>query len=87
MTPERWGQLEELYQAARALPPSERSALLERADAELRASEQKYRNIFQTVGVSIWEEDFSAVKAAIDALRAQGVSDFRTLASRIQSRL
>ena len=48
-----------------------------RADAELRASEQKYRNIFQTVGVSIWEEDFSAVKAAIDALRAQGVSDFR----------
>jgi C4-dicarboxylate-specific signal transduction histidine kinase len=29
------------------------------------------------VGVSIWEEDFSAVNAAIDALRAQGVSDFR----------
>lgn len=48
-----------------------------RADAELRASERKYRNIFQTVAVSIWEEDFSAVKAAIDALRAQGVSDFR----------
>jgi PAS domain S-box-containing protein len=47
-----------------------------RAEA-LRASERKYRNIFQTVGVSIWEEDFSAVKAAIDALRAQGVSDFR----------
>ena len=37
MTPERWGQLEELYQAARALPPSERTALLERADPELRA--------------------------------------------------
>jgi serine/threonine protein kinase len=36
MTPERWGQLEELYQAARALPPSERTALLERADPELR---------------------------------------------------
>ena len=36
MTPERWGQLEELYQAARALPPSERSALLEQADPELR---------------------------------------------------
>jgi C4-dicarboxylate-specific signal transduction histidine kinase len=48
-----------------------------RADAELRARERKYRNIFQTVGVSIWEEDFSAVKAAIDALRARGVSDFR----------
>jgi hypothetical protein len=37
MTPERWGQLEELYQAARVLPPSERTALLERADPELRA--------------------------------------------------
>jgi PAS domain S-box-containing protein len=48
-----------------------------RADAELRASEQKYRNIFQAVGVSIWEEDFSAVKGAIDALKAQGVTDLR----------
>jgi tRNA A-37 threonylcarbamoyl transferase component Bud32/tetratricopeptide (TPR) repeat protein len=38
MTPERWGQLEELYRAARALPPSERIALLERADPELRAT-------------------------------------------------
>jgi len=38
MTPERWGQLEELYQAARALPPSERTELLERADPELRAT-------------------------------------------------
>ena len=38
MTPERWGQLEELYLAARALPPSERTALLERADSELRAT-------------------------------------------------
>src|SRR5580692_5965250 len=38
MTPERWGRLEELYQAARALPPSERTALLEQADPELRAT-------------------------------------------------
>ncbi|HTB20432.1 MAG TPA: protein kinase [Bryobacteraceae bacterium] len=37
MTPERWGQLEELYQAARGLSPSERLALLERADPELSA--------------------------------------------------
>src|SRR5580698_1080400 len=37
MTPERWGQLEELYQAALALPPSQRSALLDQADPELRA--------------------------------------------------
>jgi serine/threonine-protein kinase len=38
MTPQRWGQLEELYRAARALSPSERTALLERADLELRAT-------------------------------------------------
>lgn len=37
MTPERWGQLEELYRAAQALPPSQRTALLERADPELAA--------------------------------------------------
>ena len=38
MTPERWGQAEQLYEAARALPPSERTALLEQADPELRAT-------------------------------------------------
>jgi PAS domain S-box-containing protein len=47
-----------------------------RADAELRESEGRYRNIFQTAGVSIWEEDFSKVKTAIDGLKAQGVGDF-----------
>jgi C4-dicarboxylate-specific signal transduction histidine kinase len=46
------------------------------ADAELRASERRYRNIFQTAGVSIWEEDFSQVKAAINDLKARGVQDF-----------
>jgi PAS domain S-box-containing protein len=45
--------------------------------AELQRSETRYRNIFQTVGVSIWEEDFSRLKAAIDALKARGVQDFR----------
>ena len=48
-----------------------------RAEAELRESERRYRHIFQMAGVSIWEEDFSQVKAAIDDLKAQGVRDFR----------
>ena len=48
-----------------------------RAEAELRESESRYRHIFQMAGVSIWEEDFSQVKAAIDDLKAQGVRDFR----------
>ena len=47
-----------------------------RAEAELRESEKRYRHIFQTAGVSIWEEDFSQVKAALDDLKAQGVRDF-----------
>ena len=48
-----------------------------RAEAEVRESERRYRNIFQSTRVSIWEEDFSAVKAAIDELKAVGVRDFR----------
>jgi PAS domain S-box-containing protein len=48
-----------------------------RAEEELRESERRYRYIFQTAGVSIWEEDFSQVKATIDELKAQGVRNFR----------
>ncbi|HXG64422.1 MAG TPA: ATP-binding protein [Blastocatellia bacterium] len=48
-----------------------------RAEEALRESERRYRGIFQGAGVSIWEEDFSQVKAAIDDLKAQGVRDFR----------
>jgi PAS domain S-box-containing protein len=47
-----------------------------RTEAELRESEKRYRHIFQTTGVSIWEEDFSQVKAAIDELKREGVRDF-----------
>jgi PAS domain S-box-containing protein len=42
----------------------------------LRESEKRYRHIFESTGVSIWEEDFSRVKAAIEELRADGVRDF-----------
>jgi PAS domain S-box-containing protein len=48
-----------------------------RAEEALRQSEQRFRSIFEGIGLSIWEEDFSAVKAEIDALAAAGVSDFR----------
>jgi PAS domain S-box-containing protein len=43
----------------------------------LRESEQRYRHIFESTGVSIWEENFSRVKAAIDDLRSRGVRDLR----------
>ncbi len=48
-----------------------------RAEAEVRESERRYRNIFQSTNVSIWEEDYSRVKAAIDDLKAKGVRDLR----------
>jgi PAS domain S-box-containing protein len=48
-----------------------------RAEAELRESENRYRCIFESAGVSIWEEDFSQVKKAIDDLKTAGVQDFR----------
>ena len=43
----------------------------------LRESEKRYRYIFESTGVSIWEEDFSRVKATIDELKARGVRDLR----------
>ena len=48
-----------------------------RAEAEVRESEGRYRYIFQSAGVSIWEADFSRIKGAIDDLKSAGVRDFR----------
>jgi len=55
---------------------SERAALLRRI-AELEESEAHARRIVQTVGVSLWEEDFSQVLEALHTLRRQGVQDVR----------
>jgi len=49
-----------------------------RVEKALRESEEQYRGIFETTGVSIWEEDFTEVKAFIDDLGAQGVTDLRS---------
>jgi PAS domain S-box-containing protein len=53
--------------------------ITERKEAEeaLQASEERYRTIFNTMPVSIWEEDFSAVQAALRDLESQGVKDLR----------
>ncbi len=63
------------------LTPAVKRALLEaerhrQAHAAVRESEQRYRTIFDTAPVGIWEWDLSIVKAAIDDLRAKGVTDF-----------
>ena len=43
----------------------------------LQESGTRYRKIFETTAVSIWEEDFTKVKAAIDAIKTEGVTDLR----------
>ncbi|WP_184717661.1 PAS domain S-box protein [Caulobacter sp.] len=45
------------------------------AEREVRASEDRYRNIFQATAVSFWELDFRAVRTDLDALVVAGVSD------------
>ncbi|MBD2156585.1 PAS domain S-box protein [Leptolyngbya sp. FACHB-16] len=46
-------------------------------ETALLEQEQRYRYIFEAMNVSIWEEDFSEVKAAIDQLKTAEVQDFR----------
>lgn len=48
---------------------------------ELRDSEARYRRIFETAEVSIWEEDYSAVLAQVDALHAQHGPELRNYLS------
>lgn len=45
------------------------------AEEALRASEIRYRGLFEHSPISLWEEDFSQIKQEIDTLLANGVSD------------
>jgi signal transduction histidine kinase/CheY-like chemotaxis protein len=46
-------------------------------EEELRRSEARFKTIYNNTDISIWQEDFSQVKAAVDRLRTEGVTDFR----------
>jgi diguanylate cyclase (GGDEF)-like protein len=49
-----------------------------RAERALRRSEEYAMGLFQHSPVSLWVEDFSAVKVLLDEVRAAGITDFRT---------
>ena len=57
--------------------------ITERRQAEemMIESEKRFHGLFDDSPISQWEEDFSAVKQLLDALRAGGVSDFASYLS------
>ncbi len=48
---------------------------------DMGESELRYRVLFQNAPVSLWEEDFSAVKVRLDTLRKEGIRDLRNYLS------
>lgn len=42
-----------------------------------KRAERRLQNLFEASPISLWEEDYSAVKAYFDSLRAQGVTDLQ----------
>src|SRR5581483_1024368 len=46
-----------------------------RVEDGLRQNQARWRTLFENAPVPIWEEDFSAVRARFDELKAQGVTD------------
>ncbi len=43
----------------------------------LKKAEERFRNLFEHAPISLWEEDYGALKQEFDRLRAQGVVDLK----------
>jgi PAS domain S-box-containing protein len=48
-----------------------------KAEEKLKESEEKYRDLFESSPISLWEEDFSELRNYIDILKNSGIEDFR----------
>ncbi|WP_291322613.1 PAS domain S-box protein [Desulfonatronospira sp.] len=46
-----------------------------RAEKALQESEEKYRQLFESSPISLWEQDFSEVKKRLEELKAQGIKE------------
>ncbi len=46
------------------------------AERDLVASENRLRGLFEDSPISLWEEDYSEIKAFFDQLRREGIEDF-----------
>ncbi len=57
----------------------------ETARRQLSRSEEYARGLFEHSPVSLWVEDFSAVKELLDEVRRQGIRDFRVLPTCIRN--
>jgi diguanylate cyclase (GGDEF)-like protein len=42
-----------------------------------KKAERRFQNLFEASPISLWEEDYSAIKEYFDSLRARGISDFQ----------
>ncbi|MEK6751762.1 MAG: sensor domain-containing diguanylate cyclase [Chloroflexota bacterium] len=65
----------------RILPEYEKNwerALVTIEDITVRKhAEQRFQNLFDSSPISLWEEDYSIIKASFDELRSQGVTDLQ----------
>jgi len=48
---------------------------IKKAQNEIKVSEERYRTIFDSVPVSLWEQDFLPVFDLLEKLRAEGITD------------
>jgi diguanylate cyclase (GGDEF)-like protein len=62
---------------ARVLVALEDITARRRAERAREVSEARLRDLFEYAPISLWEEDYSALKIYLDGLRAQGLTDLQ----------
>jgi len=70
---ERWQNEQELHRYRTQL-----ETLVEERTRALRESEERYRTIFETAAISIWEEDFSGAVDMLENLKEKGITNIRS---------